>query len=263
MLKTTTLKNEAELETLLIQNPEQIEEGFKIITSQKNNRNGRLDVLGADSEGKMTVIELKVGIDPGQLTQALRYYDDIVKQGLDWYIRAFEPQKIAIKEMMPQIFLIAPDFDDQTKIQAKYIREDIIVRLFRYQIFDVTGKKEVALNEIEVEELSDIEIKPWSVDDNISYITNTTARKSFKDALAQLSALGPDIKLVPGFYVVKAWTSKGKLCELYPRKDFFNASFKSEINLQWETINHITDKNIMTVIIAERIAHTYSLLTQG
>src|ERR1035437_964409 len=168
MLKTTTLKNEAELETLLIQNPEQIEEGFKIITSQKNNRNGRLDVLGADSEGKMTVIELKVGIDPGQLTQALRYYDDIVKQGLDWYIRAFEPQKIAIKEMMPQIFLIAPDFDDQTKIQAKYIREDIIVRLFRYQIFDVTGKKEVALNEIEVEELSNIEIKPWSVDDNRS-----------------------------------------------------------------------------------------------
>jgi hypothetical protein len=263
MLQKITLKNESELEALLIQDPGQIEEGFKVITSQRNKRNGRLDILGVDSEGAITVIELKVVTDPGQLTQALKYYDDLIKQGIVWYIRAFEPQKLEIKEIMPQIFLIAPDYDEQVKIQAKYLREDVRVRLFRYQAFDVNGKKEIALNELEVEEVSGIEVKPWSVEDNIAYIENKTAQESFKLALDKLSKLGPDIRLDPGFYVVKVWTAKGKLCELYPRKDYFNAGFKNEIGLQWESINRLTTPELVSALIDDRISGAYVLLSEG
>ncbi|VVB74627.1 Endonuclease NucS [uncultured archaeon] len=74
VLKEAVLKDEAELEALLIKNPAQIEEGFSIITHQKTHKSSRLDILGLDSNKTLTLLELKVVSDVGQLRQALSYY---------------------------------------------------------------------------------------------------------------------------------------------------------------------------------------------
>jgi len=58
-IKETTVDSELELEDLLSHEPETIEEGFRILTRQPRTspRSNRLDLLGDDSEGTLTVIE--------------------------------------------------------------------------------------------------------------------------------------------------------------------------------------------------------------
>src|SRR3989344_4950572 len=109
VLKEATLKDEAELEALLIKNPTQIEDGFSIITHQKTHKSGRLDIIGTDAQKTLTLIELKVVTDENQLKQALSYCDLILQQGMDWIREAYKKE---IEDAMPQIFLIAPDFDE-------------------------------------------------------------------------------------------------------------------------------------------------------
>ena len=66
------LRDEAELEALLVQNPDQIEKDFTILTHQRKTFGFKtLDILGIDSEGILTLIELKNTIDEGQLRQAI------------------------------------------------------------------------------------------------------------------------------------------------------------------------------------------------
>ena len=135
VLKDAKIKDEAELESILVKEPNQIEEGFKIITHQrKAYGQKKMDILGVDSEGVLTIIELKVLTDVNQLRQALNYYDWIVDQGLDWIADAYKHklEEIKIEQRMPQIFLIAPDFDEEMIREAKYIRDYIKIRLFRY-----------------------------------------------------------------------------------------------------------------------------------
>jgi RecB family endonuclease NucS len=65
VLKDEEIQNETELEEILVNDPEQIEEGFKLLKTQRITTpyKKRLDVLGVDSKGTLTVIELKVRED--------------------------------------------------------------------------------------------------------------------------------------------------------------------------------------------------------
>lgn len=61
---------------------------------------------------------------------------------------------------MPQLYLIAPDFDDHLLREARYIRTEIKLRLFRYLALEVNGTKEIKLLEAHVPPLRVVEPKP-------------------------------------------------------------------------------------------------------
>lgn len=71
--------------------PDQIEEGFLVLTHQRKTFDLRsMDILGVDSENTLTVVELKVVTEADQLRQALQYYDWILQQGIDWVSDAYK-----------------------------------------------------------------------------------------------------------------------------------------------------------------------------
>lgn len=76
VLKEAKIRDEAELESLLLRDPNQIEEHFLILTQRKKTLGSRrLPFLGVDSRGVVTLIELSVTRERDQLRRALEQYD--------------------------------------------------------------------------------------------------------------------------------------------------------------------------------------------
>lgn len=267
-LKPTSLKNETELEAVLVTDPSQIEEGFRVITHQKNKpeQGSRLDILGIDSEGILTLIELKVVVDSNQFNQALAYYDLILEQGVDWYLLAYKDKLRGIdtkEDAMPQIFLIAPDFDIQLLRQIKYLRIDIIVRLFRYQVFEVNGQKEIVLNEIEIPRVKEIERKPWTLKENIDHIKDHTVRKNFEEAIEKIKSISSDIKLDAEGYGVRFWAVNGrKICQIDPKTKSISMGYKTDTVQKWEWVGNIVDEGQINKIINEKVRYALELMNK-
>jgi hypothetical protein len=163
VLKEAKIRDEAELEALLVKDPNQIEENFQILTQQRETSGSKgVAILGVDSGRILTLIELKANVDGNQLQQALEYYDWLMEQGIDWIADAYRErfQGAILKDQMPQIFLIAPDFDDKSVKEAKYIRTDIKIRIFKYLALEINGNKEIKLIEKQIPEVRGIETKP-------------------------------------------------------------------------------------------------------
>ncbi len=264
-LKDATIKDEAELESLLVRDPNQIEEGFKIITHQgKTYGQNKLDILGVDSKGVLTIAELKVTIDVNQLRQALNYYDWILEQGLDWIKDAYKHklEGIKIEQRIPQIFLIAPDFDEKMIREAKYIRNDIQLRLFRYLAFEINEKKEIKLMETFISKVREIEAKPMSLQDNIGYISDKIIQNLFREMMRKIKGISEkQIEEKSGAYVISYWISGRKFCEIYPKKKWFAIGFKTDENEQkWDWITNITTKAQVEDVYQNKIIKSYELM---
>src|SRR4030042_305059 len=67
--------SEGELEHKIRSQPNLIENGLKLVSSQRKAGRGPLDLLLVDSGNALVVVELKVTIDDDMLAQALDYYD--------------------------------------------------------------------------------------------------------------------------------------------------------------------------------------------
>jgi RecB family endonuclease NucS len=61
MFKRLDLDQERELESQVIKDPEALEDGLVYLTHQRAANDNYIDVLAADSDGVLVVIELKVG----------------------------------------------------------------------------------------------------------------------------------------------------------------------------------------------------------
>lgn len=238
-------KNEAELEAQLVQYPDQIEKGFTILTHQRKTYGFKtLDILGFDSEGILTLIELKNSVDDGQLKQAVLYYDWLLQQGIDWISDAYKSQlgEKKIAEKMPQIFLIAPEFDDEMLIEAKYIRDDIKVRLFKFIVLEIDESKFVKLIEIPNTGIKLLETKPWTLKDNIEYISDKDIKTLFENFIKKIKEIDKSIEEKPSNYFITYWIKGKKFCDLYPRKNSFSIGFKTNSEKKWEGINNISTK---------------------
>lgn len=266
MLKDAKIKDEAELESILICEPEQIEKGFLVLTHQRKTFGLRsMDILGIDQENTLTIVELKVVMEPNQLRQAIQYYDWILQQGIDWISDAYR-NKLGdkkITERMPQIYLIAPEFDNETLVEAKYFRSDIKVRFFKYLPLDVDGKKHIKTVEEPVPPVKEIETKPWTVDDNKNYISDKDARKLFSALIDKIKQLDSKVTEEPRNWLISYWINGRKFCELYPRKEWFNVGFKAgEENLRWDTISNVVTAE-MAEASFESIKLSFELMKKG
>jgi len=262
-LKETTIKDEAELEAILVSDPDQIEEGFQVLTHQRKTSGlSRMDILGVDSERTLTIIELKIVMDSSQLRQALQYYDWVLQQSLDWISDAYKGRlsNQKIEERMPQIFLVAPEFEQDLITEAKYFREDIKIRLFKYLVFEINSKKEIKLIEVTIPPLKGIDPKPWTVKDNIDYILDKDIQKLFLNIIKHIKELDSSVEEKAGNWVISYWVGGRKFCDLYPKRKFFGAGFKTDDNEQkWSWITNIKSNDEAAKVL-EKLKKAYELM---
>lgn len=225
-----SLENESELESILIQDPEQIEKDFLILSHQKKATGlDAMDIIGVNQDGILTIIELKVRTDKNQLRQTLKYYDYVLNQGLDWFRDAYK-EKLGdrqISDSMPQILLISPDFDDEMFIEAKYIREDITIRLFKYKSLIVQEKKEVVLFEEELSSVKIIEEKPWTYNDNINYVKDEAIKSKLNELIEKIKEIDSEIEIKPDRRVFRFYISGKKACDIYVKQKYINIGYKT------------------------------------
>ncbi|MEM1533644.1 MAG: endonuclease NucS [Nitrososphaerota archaeon] len=72
---------EEDMKQAIIANPSLIEDGFRVVESERKVRGGYIDILGVDREGRMVVIEIKresVGV--GDVDQLVRYSAQIEEE---------------------------------------------------------------------------------------------------------------------------------------------------------------------------------------
>lgn len=263
MLKDTKIKDEAELEAILIAEPDQIEDGFIVLTHQRKTFGLRsMDILGIDQENTLTVVELKVVTEVNQLRQAIQYYDWILQQGIDWVSDAYKHKlgERKITERMPQIYLIAPEFDNETIVEAKYLRSDIRVRVFKYLALELNNKKHIKLVEVTISPIKEIETKPWTVDDNKNYISDKDIRKLFSQLIDRIKQIDLKVAEEPSNWCVRYWINGRKFCELYPKKSYFNVGLKTdEENKKWDSVSNIISADMVDTVF-ERIKNAFELM---
>jgi hypothetical protein len=91
---------------------------------------GRVDILGADEEGTLVILELKVTPDPDLPLQALDYWGRVVRHNSDGdFIRRGYFSGMSLNRARPRIYLVAPvfSFHDSTERLVSYFDRDVEV----------------------------------------------------------------------------------------------------------------------------------------
>jgi hypothetical protein len=91
---------------------------------------GRVDILGADCQGTLVVMELKVSVDPDLPLQALDYWGRVIQhnENGDFERRGYFSE-IPLNRRRPRIYLVAPifSFHDSTEMLLRYLDPDLEV----------------------------------------------------------------------------------------------------------------------------------------
>jgi hypothetical protein len=91
---------------------------------------GRIDILGADRQGTLVVMELKVGADPDLPIQALDYWGRVIQhnENADFERRGYFSE-IRLSRRHPRIYLVSPvfSFHDTTELLLRYLEPDLEV----------------------------------------------------------------------------------------------------------------------------------------
>jgi len=91
---------------------------------------GRVDILGADRNGTLVVIELKVAADPDLPIQALDYWGRVIQhnENGDFERRGYFSE-VRLTRQRPRIYLVAPvfSFHDTTELLLRYLEPDLEV----------------------------------------------------------------------------------------------------------------------------------------
>lgn len=254
MFTDASLENEIELEERLLNSPDLIEEGFKLLINQRRTspHKKRLDLLGVDSNGTLTVIELKIKEDKDQLPQAIEYFDWLLERGISFFRDYFSEEKIENKT--PRIILVAPEYSDRTIKLSKYISENIEISLKKYFVFEIKGEKYIKLYDEKIPSIYEIEQPPATLEDHINYFTDKKVKTVFKNTVDKILNLDEEkvrISLLP-YRINFIHTSSGlKFAELYRRKKYFMANWKEPD--AWYSINEIKTEEEIDEIINDNI----------
>jgi hypothetical protein len=85
---------------------------------------GRIDILGADRQGTLAVMELKVAADPNMPVQALDYWGRVIQHNKngDFERRGYFSE-VRLSRQYPKIYLISPVFSyhDSTELLLRYL----------------------------------------------------------------------------------------------------------------------------------------------
>jgi len=128
------IKEERELEDILAKEPSIIEEGLSLVARQYSIPVGTIDLLCADSEGSLTVIELKKELSDAMLFQSLRYYTWIEKARPSFSGKVAQQVNI---EKPTRIILIASAFSEALKEVVGYLQRVFQIDLMVYKTLQI------------------------------------------------------------------------------------------------------------------------------
>jgi len=252
-LEQISLNSETKLEDLLKKDPEQIEKGLKCIATQVKTppTERRIDMLCVDSQGVLSIVEIKLESDEHQMEQAIIYYDWALSN-LDWINNSYPRYKI--KDENPRIILIAKDFPESVITLAKYFNNYVTkVTLMKYITLKIDSEARVVCTEQSLPEVPTIPERPKTVDEIIQYITDPKVRSVAEETRSKIKSLNENIEETATKWDV-SYKYKGRvLCYLYPRRQFFAIGWRSAETGEWRTQTNITSIEKVETIIEEAI----------
>jgi hypothetical protein len=124
------LQAERWLESLVLEGilglfPEMMPESvYSQIPVYLGKESGRIDILGADRDGRLVVMELKVAADPDLPIQALDYWGRVIQhnENGDFERRGYFSE-IRLSRRLPKIYLVSPvfSFHDTTELLLRFL----------------------------------------------------------------------------------------------------------------------------------------------
>jgi hypothetical protein len=247
-IKEVTLKEREELEPLLVNNPDYIEQGLKILAQQFPTDSGPLDILAVDSEGSLCVIELKDNVEDEQLDQGIRYYD-WVKSNIAWLSKTF---KIVEPEQEPRLILVAPGFSDTLKRVARYttLNTNEVLSLKEYHgIQFENGDKAVICADVEIGEAPKSPEIP-TVEKKIDYIQSENVRKLLLTILQELKDKNIEVRPIGGRAMSGRYRGK-RFLHLSTRKQWFVGDVQ-DLNGTWLGQSQISTKEAWEKFYSEK-----------
>jgi len=241
-LEEVELRNEDELEALLMGDPNQIEKDLKILDNQIRTppTDMVIDMLCVDSKGVLTIIELKKDTDDHQMEQLVMYYDWALSN-LDWIKNAYKKKKIEIIDETPRLILIAKDFPYKVTTLAKYFNEKITrVDLYTYKAVIVENKKEIICIDYNLPTVPEIFEKPKTPEDIINKITDEKVKEECNKVRNYLTEIDPSniIEMTTRSAITFKYKSKRNICEIKPRRNNFRLGWR-KIDNEWVEKNGI------------------------
>lgn len=122
-----------QLHSFLLQSPEKLEPGLKILKRGMATACGdSLDLLGLDAEGRFVLIETKIGPDEQLLDRLIDHYDWF-RANRALFCQFFEQENPA-PDLPPRGILVGPGFDPATIRTIGYMK-GLPVDLFEYRVY--------------------------------------------------------------------------------------------------------------------------------
>lgn len=206
-IKPTSFVNERELQRLFERNSESLL-GVRFIASEfttGDRQRGRIDTLGLDQDGFPTIVEFKKTSKENIINQGLFYLDWLVDHKGDFIIAA--QQKLGndglIDWSSPRLVLIAESFSEYDKYAVNRIGSNIELWTYRRYgeallllelIFSANQKLEkkvVEKIEPKVEEIVEIEVPVYTVEDHLTG-KSKPIQELFEQLRERIFALGDD-----------------------------------------------------------------------
>lgn len=218
-LKRISLGEREELEPIILNNPEVIEEGLRIITHQLMTDTGPLDILAVDSDGCLVISELKIEAVDEHIDQGLRYYD-WCSQNIAWIAQAYKSYSINL-DLSPRLVLVSPSFTENVKRIAKYINVDL--QLFEYVALQNEQKeKTIICTQIDFGQPAEPTLIP-TLEKKVEYFKDKAIRVLFEKVLEELKMKGIEIKPIHGLWI-SLWYKNKRFSYIAPKKNFFSIS---------------------------------------
>jgi hypothetical protein len=242
--------SEKELEDLLVENPDAIEKGMKILGRQIQTDSGPLDILAVDEDGVLTLIELKNEVDDGQLDQGLRYYD-WARTNIQWISRYF---KEVDAEQEPRLILIAPAFSENLRRIVKYV--NVNLDLIEYHAIRLPdGKKGILCRPIEIGGPPEPPAVPTR-EGNIKRIENEKVRQLCVECLKELENMGIEIRPIQNYWF-SIWYRGKRFMYLGCKKRFFVCNIQKPDG-SWTGRIRVTTKEKWEEIFKNEVIPTIS-----
>jgi len=251
------LKEREELEPLLVENPDIIEQGLQILSHQLMTDSGPLDILAVDSEGSLTVIELKNESSEEHLDQALRYYD-WCRQNVLWISQAYSSKNDIDPNADLRLILIAPAFTETTKRIAKYIGVEL--QLIEYHAFENDkGERGIICTRIDYGQPPEPPEIP-TIEKKMEYFQDSEVRELFKAVLEELQAKQVEIKPIGGPWLSFGYKGK-RFMYMGPKRNFFVADVLTPGD-NWTGRKRISNRKEWDEVFQEHIQKTIQHLEQ-
>ena len=163
-LPKTNVETERLLEDILVNNPDMLIKGLKLVGRQTPTEGGPLDLLGVDEDGRLVVFELKRGIlSRDAVAQVIDYTSDLDAMGLEGLRQhiAVNSGKHGIEKiddfqawyeagdfgdleglLPPRMFLVGLGVDSRAERMVNYLasKSNLDISLLTFQGFNHEGK---------------------------------------------------------------------------------------------------------------------------